>query len=274
MADRDDDLSKSQTESYAHRTDAQLDPERADLQAGLAGIANLVTGSYTLEELLGRVAQFAARATPGADGVGVTLWEPNRPDIALKTLAASAAFVREIDEVQYAVADEGPCITAARERRTVRSGSLDTEPLWPRFGPLVAAMGVHSALSVPLVVRERVVGAINIYAYERNAFDGRAAEVAQLFAAPAAVAVHNAHILAAVLAATKQMQQALSTRSIIDQAIGLLRARTGASTADALAELRRTSETDNIALTAVAQRIVDHAVERAKSHGPAPDGKA
>ena len=149
--------------------------------------------------------------------------------------------------------------------------SLDEEQLWPRFGPLVAAMGVHSALSLPLVVRERVVGAINIYAYERNAFDQRAAEVGQLFAAPAAVAVHNAHVLAAVLASTQQMQKELSSRPIIDQAIGLVRARTGASTDDVFATLQQISQTENLTLTAVAQRIVDQAVDRVKSRDTAGD---
>jgi transcriptional regulator with GAF, ATPase, and Fis domain len=265
MADRDNDLLQSQTGSYAQLTDAQLDPDRAELHASLAGIARLVTGAYSLEELLGRVARFATDAIPGADGAGVTLWQPDRPDVVLETLAASADFVREIDEIQYAVVDEGPCITAARELRTVRSGSLDEEELWPRFGPRVAAMGVHSALSLPLVVRERVVGAINIYAFERNAFDQRAAEVGQLFAAPAAVAVHNAHVLAAVLASTQQMQKELSSRPIIDQAIGLVRARTGASTDDVFAELQQISQKEEMPLTAVAQRIVDQAVERVKS---------
>jgi transcriptional regulator with GAF, ATPase, and Fis domain len=271
MADRDDGLLKSHTGSYAHLTDAQLDPDRADLHASLAGIAKLVAGAYSLEELLGRVARFATDAIPGADGAGVTLWRPERPDIALATLAASADFVREIDEIQYAVVDEGPCITAAREMRTVRSGCLDEEDLWPQFGPRVAAMGVHSALSLPLVVRERVVGAINIYAFERDAFDQRAAEVGQLFAAPAAVAVHNAHVLAAVLASTRQMQQELSSRPIIDQAIGLVRARTGATTDYVFAELQQISQRENIALTAVAQRIVDQAVDRAKSRDAAGD---
>jgi GAF domain-containing protein len=265
MADRDDDISKSRTASYAHLSDAQLDPDRADLHASLAGIARLVVGTYTLEELLGRVARFATLAIPGADGAGVTLWQPERPDIALETLAASADFVREIDEIQYAVVDEGPCITAARELRTVRSADLDEEELWPRFGPRVAAMGVHSALSLPLIVRERVVGAINIYAFERSAFDQRAAEVGELFAAPAAVAVHNAHVLAAILASTQQMQKELSTRPIIDQAIGLVRARTGASTDDAFAELQRISQREHTTLTAVAQRIVEQAAARAKS---------
>jgi hypothetical protein len=52
-----------------------------------------------------------------------------------------------IDEIQYLTLEEGPCITAALQGRTVRSGSLGGEKMWPRFGPRVGRLGVHSALS-------------------------------------------------------------------------------------------------------------------------------
>lgn len=217
-----------------------------------------------LEDLLCRVATFAARAIPGADGAGVTLLRLDRPDIQIRAFAASADFVRAIDEIQYDVVDEGPCITAARERRTVRSGSLGGERLWPRFGPRVGRMGVHSALSLPLIVHDSVIGAINVYAHEKNAFDEDAAEVGEFFAVPAAVAVHNAQILADARASIEQLQTALARRPIIDQAVGLIRGRTGATPEEAFARLRALSQSEKVKLATVAERIVDDAVRRAR----------
>ncbi len=161
-----------------------------------------MTGTRGLGELLGQVATYAAHAIPGADGAGVTLLRVDRPDNRVEALAASDPFVARIDEIQYVGVNEGPCITAALERRTVRSGSLGGEKMWPHFGPRVGRLGVHSALSLPLLLPGQVVGAINVYAHDKDVFDDHAQQLGELFAAPAAVAVHNAHTLAQALALT------------------------------------------------------------------------
>jgi GAF domain-containing protein len=243
----------------------QASSDAADLQTSLGELAGLVTGSLGLEELLGRVATFAARAIPGADGAGVTLLEVKQDEHRVRALAASDPLVAQIDEIQYVTLKEGPCITAALERRTVRSGSLGGDRKWPRFGPRVGRMGIHSALSLPLLLPGHLVGAINVYAHGKDVFDDHAMELGELFASPAAVAVHNAQILSQALALTAQLQTALSSRPIIDQAIGLLRGRGGGTAEEAFARLRAMSQAEHVKLSEVAQRIVDEAVRRARA---------
>jgi GAF domain-containing protein len=246
------------------------DADAADLQAGIAGLASLVTGSLGLDELLARVATFATNAIPRADGAGVTLLDVEGGEHQVHALAASDPFVAEIDEIQYVTVKEGPCITAALERRTVRTGSLGGERMWPRFGPRVGRLGVHSALSLPLLLPDRVIGAINVYAHGKDVFDDHAAHLGELFAAPAAVAVHNARVLTQARALAAQLQQALSTRPVIDQAIGLIRGRTGATSEEAFDRLRDISQTEHTKLADVAQRIVDEAVRRARARHSGP----
>src|SRR6476620_7274251 len=173
----------------AEQRPAVVDPQPSgvdwtDLQMSLGNLAGLVAASLGLEEMLEQVATFAAHAIPGAEGAGVTLLHLDRTEQRVGALAASAPFVAEIDEIQYVVLNEGPCITAALERRTVRTGSLGGEKLWPRFGPRVGRLGVHSALSLPLQVSDHVVGAINVYARGKDVFDERAEHLAELFASP------------------------------------------------------------------------------------------
>ena len=262
-------MAKLTADDDRSRTSEQVSADDADLQAGIANLAGLVAGSLGLPELLAEVASFAVGAIPGADGAGVTLLRVDRPDNMVAALAASAPFVAEIDEIQYVILHEGPCITAALERRTVRSGSLGGEKMWPRFGPRVGRLGVHSALSLPLLLRDQVVGAINVYAHGKDVFDEHAAGLGELFAKPAAVAVHNAQILADALSLTVQLQTALSTRPVIDQAIGLIRGRTGRSVEDAFTHLRAISQAEHRKLADVAQQIVDEAVRRARArHNP------
>jgi GAF domain-containing protein len=257
-------------EPAASLTPKQAALDAADLQASLADLAGLVAASMGLEDLLAQVAGFAARAIPGADGAGVTLLQVDRADNRVEVLAASAPFVAEVDEIQYVTLGEGPCITAALERRTVRSGSLGGEKLWPRFGPRVGRLGVHSVLSLPLPVADRVIGAINVYAHGKDVFDEHAAELAELFAAPAAVAVHNAQVLARAQTLTDQLQVALARRPVIDQAIGILRARSGGSSEEAFDRLREISQNEHTRLGVVAQRIVDEAVRRARARHTRP----
>ncbi|MEO6702382.1 MAG: GAF and ANTAR domain-containing protein [Jatrophihabitantaceae bacterium] len=247
---------------------AQAHADELDLRASLSDLASLVTSTMDLAEVLARVATFAAHAIPGADGAGVTLLRIGPDDNRVEALAASAPFVEEIDNLQYHVLNEGPCISAALERRTVRSGSLGGEQLWPRFGPRVGRLGVHSVLSLPLLLTDQVVGAINVYAHAKDVFDDHAVELGELFAVPAAVAVHNAQVLAQALALTTQLQAALSSRPVIDQAIGLLRGRSGGNADEAFAGLRAISQRENTKVSQVAQRIVDEAVRRARARKP------
>jgi AmiR/NasT family two-component response regulator len=77
--------------------------------------------------------------------------------------------------------------------------------------------------------------------------------------------VHNAQVLTQALTLTAQLQAALSTRPVIDQAIGLVRGRTGASAEEAFERLRAISQAEHTKLSVVAERIVDEAVRRARA---------
>jgi len=242
-------------------------PGEFDLPVALIDLEGLARGQFGMEDLLARVASFAVQAIPGADGAGVTLLRMDRPDLPVEALAGSDPLVTRIDRIQYEMVNEGPCITAALERRTVRSGCLGGEKVWPRFGPRAGRLGMNSALSLPLLLPDHVIGAINVYARDRDAFDDQAVRLGEQFAQPAAVSVHNAQVLARALDLARQLQQALLTRPVIDQAIGLLRARTGCSEQEAFERLRTISQREHRKVTEVAGRMVEEAVRRAR-HTP------
>ncbi len=239
---------------------APIDPNRDEFQASMRSLAQLATGRLTLDEILTEVAMYAVQAIPGADGAGLTLLENNRRD----TVVATDPFVREVDTIQYSIG-EGPCISAASEQRTMRSGSLGGEHRWPRFGPRVGRLGVHSVLSLPLLTPDGVFGAMNVYARAKDAFDDRAEQLGELFATPAAIAVQNAQVLEQTRRLAASLQDALSTKVLIDRALGIIRSRSGASSAEALARLRAMSRTRNVELVVVAQSLVEEAVRRAKA---------
>jgi GAF domain-containing protein len=229
------------------------------LSEGLAGLLSLIAGSCPLDELLTQIATYAKKATPGADGAGVTMLEEGQPD----TMGASATFVRDVDEIQYRLG-EGPCISAAAEGSTRSSDALGEDSAWPSFGPQAAAIGIHSALSLPLISCNEVIGAINVYAHRRDAFDEFSRRMGEQFAGPAAVAIRNARTLEQAHRKEANLETALGSRATIDQAIGIIMSRSGLSAEDAFVRLRIISQHDHIKVNAVATQLVKEAVRRAQ----------
>jgi GAF domain-containing protein len=256
IAQSGDDAHDQTVEQAAERRSAADD----DLRESLEGLSRLAASQLPLEGLLTQVATYAVRAIPGADGAGLTLLEQDRAD----TIVATAPFVTEIDDIQYGLG-QGPCISAAHEGRTVLSGSLGGDSRWPRFGGRIARLGVHSVVSLPLITPDGVVGAMNVYAYGKNVFDARAAEIGEIFAAPAAIAVQNAHVLAQTRRLADRLESALELRGVIDRAVGILMSRSGVTELEALERLRSLSQREHRKLAEVARQIVDAAVARARA---------
>lgn len=253
----------------ARATNAGSDDPSNDelgLAAGLAGLAGLVAGAGPVEQLLREVASFTLSAVPGADGAGVTMLDTGEPD----TIVASAQFVRDVDNIQYRLG-EGPCISAAAEGRTQGSAALGEDGSWPTFGPRAAQLDINSALSLPLIVNGDVLGALNVYAHARDAFDGSAHRIGELFAGPAAIAVHNARLLEQTQRQAARLETALTNRSTIDQAIGIIMARSGVTSAEAFVRLRIMSQHQHIKLIHVAAKLVEEAIRRAQANRPEPD---
>lgn len=234
-----------------------------ELRDGLDALSGLALGRLDLTETLRAVATFAVQAVPGADGACVLLSEADRLD----TVVATSEFLHQVEQVQHDFG-QGPCLSAMTERQPVRSGSLGSDETWRQFGSKVARMGVHSVLSLPLVTAEGVVGALSVYAHDKQAFDERAEHLGQLFAVPAAVAVQNTQVLARATRTSEQLQRALDERGGIERALGVLMSRSGSTREDALTRLRQLSQSEHVKLAVMADQIVDEAVRRARARRP------
>lgn|SRR6185437_13112771 len=239
----------------------QAEADEVELYAGLRGVAGLVADAHGVSELLREVAEFAVQAIPGVDATGVALIDARHYGPAVQR--STADFVYEIEHVQYDELNEGPGVTCIQSRRATVSGSLGSDKRWPHFGGRVARMGVHSALSLPMIVGDEVIGAINSYANERDSFGEHAVRLGTQFAGPAAVSIYNAQLLSRARERTEQLQRALDSRAVIDQAIGIVRSRSGVDAQVAFDRLIRMSQAENVKLHVLAERMVEEAVRRA-----------
>lgn len=259
-----DESPASEDRSDEERADEERADEDNRLADSVSGLSALASGALPLREMLTRVARYAVESIPGADGAGLTLIEDDRAD----TIVATASFVTEVDDVQYGLGD-GPCIRAAREGRTMMSGSLEDEARWGTFGARVADLGVHSVVSLPLRLGGEVVGAMNVYARAHDAFDQRAVELGEAFAVPAAIAVQHAHVLEQTRRLAEQLQASLQTRMVIEQAVGVLIGRRDVDVHTARQLLTALAEERGQSLSLTARGVVDDAVRRAAGDGAA-----
>lgn len=236
-----------------------------ELWHSVADLSGLLLSEENLETTLRRVADLAVRTIPACDAVGVTLIE----DDATSTRAATGGLVYEVDHYQYDIG-EGPCLAAAQERVPIEVEEMDGSECWPRFCQHAAERGIHSSLSLPLIVRGEPLGALNLYSRRPRAFSTSDRETGLMFAAQAAVAVANTQTYAASVKLGAQLQEALVSRAVIDQAKGVLMAQNHCDEDAAFEMLQSVSQNGNTKLREIAHRVVKAArtVERSTPEPP------
>ena len=227
---------------------------RSPLGESLAALSRFFVGDGTLQETLDRVSQLTTEAVPPADMVALTMVVEGRA----RTAVCTDALAAEVDSVQYETGD-GPCLEAF-ERRQVFSIETTVEPgRWPAFRKAAASHGILSTLSLPMVVNQQSVGAMNLYARRERAFSAEHREVAELFAAQAAIALANAQAYWDARELSAGLAEAMKSRAVIEQAKGVLMAAQRCSEDEAFAFLVNASQRENVKLRDIATRIMDNA---------------
>lgn len=244
-----------------------------ELWRSVADLSSMLLSEETQETTLRRVSDLAVRSVAGCDAVGVTLLDPaGRPT----TRAASGGMVYEVDHHQYDIG-EGPCLAAMAERCVVEVTDMVGEDRWPRFCRHAAERGVHASMSFPILVRAESIGALNLYAYQSHAFKPHDAETGLMFAVQAGITLANAQTYAASVTLSRQLGEALDSRAVIDQAMGILIGQNGYDQERAMEDLRAASQNSNRKLRHVAEEIVKGAIKRHETDrfmdGAAPTGR-
>jgi GAF domain-containing protein len=173
------------------------------------------------------------------------------------TVVSTGQLATELDETQY---DErqGPCLHAARSGELTEVPDTRADPRWPDYMPHAVEHGALSSLSVPLSIdeAEQVTGALNIYARRPNAFDEDSRSVATRFAPYASVAAGNLYAYQSARDMADNLQTALESRAVIDQAKGILMERYKLTADQSFQLLAQVSMNRNRKLRAVADELV------------------
>jgi GAF domain-containing protein len=230
----------------------ETEREPLSLDDGLRELSRLVLRDETVETTLDRIVQVAGHAIPGTVGVTITLRKGKQP----YTAAATSPQVKAIDEQEYAV-DQGPCVDAMDTGEVRLLPDVATETRWPAFTAICRSAGIGSTFGVPLKVGEDTYGAMNLYFARSHAYADDHVEAAELLAAQAGVALANTRTYSECSDRIRQLQEALDTRVIIEQAKGVLMATQRIDDQAAFELLRDRSQRTNRKLRLVAQAVVD-----------------
>jgi GAF domain-containing protein len=231
-----------------------LDPSEAFAQLGRIKLSDT-----TLDGVLTAIAGLAKRTIPGASEVSVTLVRGT----GAHTAAFTGDLALHLDESQYE-SGHGPCLDASAISAALSVPEMSSETRWPRWAARARELGVNSSLSIGLPVQDRVSGALNIYATEPDAFDDDAIVLGQTFAGYAAVALANAHLYDTTATLAQQMQAAMDSRAVIEQAKGIIMGDRRCTAEEAFAILTKLSQDTNRKLRDVAAALVGRAAEGPK----------
>lgn len=230
----------------------------------LGALSQFVISKISMGETLLRVSQITTDALPAAEMAGITLLGADgKPTTGIFTDPEAP----EIDVAQY-TSGRGPCLDSWRLRKIVRLDDMDTVDAYPEFAAAAQAHGVQSTLSLPLMAGDDAAGALNLYSRLRGGFTAEDEQAGSLLAGAAAIVLVNATAYWQAAQLGEQLSQAMQSRAVIEQAKGVLMARSPQLDADqAFDVLRKASQRENVKLREIAQRIVDRRQGDDRRHG-------
>jgi hypothetical protein len=225
--------------------------DSAAVQPAFDELGRLSFAEHSLDSVLSTVTTLASRVLPGEPVISVTIIADGRPS----TVAFSGQLALDLDREQYRLR-AGPCVSAASTGEPAELVDTRQAAEWLEFARFAADRGCGSVLSFPLPVRERVSGALNVYAWQFTVHDPRTRDLVARFADYAVVPVSNMYLYESAVERAEHLAAALDSRAVIDQAKGVLMERFKLTPDQAFQALTRVSMESNTKVREVAERFV------------------
>ncbi|WP_221361308.1 GAF and ANTAR domain-containing protein [Streptomyces beigongshangae] len=212
----------------------------------------------SLEDFLQTLADAALELAPAAESTGLTLERDGRP----LTVVSVGAAAPKLDEKQYGQ-DDGPCLRSLRTPEELRIDDMLEETRWGDYPAYAAACGIRSSLSLPIAARTHTAGALNLYAGPPRAFEGADLTALRSLAAQATGAIALAQRLADTQDFADQLQRAMTSRAVIDQALGVIMGQRKCTADEAFGILRSASQRRNVKLRVLCTELITDLTGRA-----------
>ncbi len=216
-------------------------------------LSDTMVDEFDVVDLLSLLADRCVEALD-VDAAGIMLAGPGG-ELRVMASSSDAMRVLELFEVQ---SQDGPCLDCYRTGQPVLNEILDADGgRWPRFASQALEAGFRSVQAIPLRMRGNIIGALNLFHNDESELGEADVDVAQAFADVATIAIlqHRAGLESQVL--NEQLQRALDSRVLIEQAKGVIAERAGQSMDGAFRALRTHARNHNLRLGDVARGVID-----------------
>jgi GAF domain-containing protein len=184
---------------------------------------------------------------------GLLLADP-RGELRVVAASSEAARLLELFQLQ---SDQGPCLDCFRTGRPVSAADLRAGQRWPRFAAAAEQAGFRAVQALPMRLRDQVIGALNLFRATAGPFDAEAVSVGQALADVATISLLHERSMRRTDTLNEQLQAALNSRVIIEQAKGKLAERLGIDVNQAFTLLRDQARNRNQRLSDLARALVD-----------------
>jgi GAF domain-containing protein len=224
----------------------------ADVVRSLVEMADTLVDDYDVVDLLTGLANRCVTLLD-VSAAGVMLASP-KGTLGLVASSSEAMRLLELFELQ---AEEGPCLDAFRAGLPVEQENLHAgSGRWPLFSTAALRVGFHSAVALPLRLREATLGALNLLSVTQAPMVEADLVVARAFADLATLSILQHRAATEAQRLNEQLSAALSSRVVIEQAKGVIAERAGVDLAEAFSRLRRYARNRNLRLTDVAHAAI------------------
>ena len=241
---------------------AMTDDPLTHLAGTFEGLQSLLLSLSDVSGFLQDMAVLAAGVVEPPASCGIT----TRDHGEAFTVASSDERARSLDETQYAEG-QGPCLQTLKTGYAVAISDTEAESRWPDYVAKAREAGLKCSLSLPLTVSGETLGAMNIYAFDRpHSLDGEQRQRCEVFAGQASGALRLATRQAADAELREQLEAAIGSRTVIDQAMGILMGQQRCTAEEAFTLLRKHSQNSQRKIRDIAAEIV----ERVSGVAPQP----
>ncbi len=231
-------------------------PDDDPLLDVLRRFARAMARGYDLADILHEFCEHAAEVV-GADAAGVALLDGDKLRFVTATNATAVAAEHAQEEHQA-----GPCLASIHDRRPVPVADLrDHTDDWPAYCADVLGHGVHAVLGIPLILDDERIGSLDVYQRAPREWSDAEINSATVLADIAAAYVLNASELARTQRTAEQLQHALDSRVVIEQAKGVVAAKRELPVDEAFRLIRQHARSNNRTVREVALGVLDDTID-------------
>ncbi len=230
-----------------------------EIVAAFVSLSGSLARGHDVDELLTQLATDCARLLD-VSAAGLLLADARG---TLHVVAASSERAADLEAFQAQRA-QGPCHTCYLDGRPVNVPDLAAAAeRWPEFAAAAAEAGVASVHAVPMRLRDAIIGALNLFGATPGPLDEADLRLAQALADVATVALVQDRAAADTNLVNEQLQRALDSRVVLEQAKGVLSYSGGLDMVEAFAALRHYARDHNLKMTEIAGALVNRTVPAA-----------